>query len=145
MQIVGDAAQQAGVRADAFERVPADVGGLQLRVIIYRGEALTHAGEGGEAGSLRRFGRSGEEPLQADADSEEPSAAGDAIAHGAGEVEIGEELSRLEVAHAGQHDLRGGAHDLGRLGHDYLVRAKVVERLHHAGQIARFVVDHCDH
>ena len=52
-----DAAEQAGVGADVFERVPANVRRLEIIALEGGGEALALAAEVAEAGSLGGFGR----------------------------------------------------------------------------------------
>ena len=89
---------------------------------FFRGEVLADAGERAQARRCRGFGGTLEEPLQADAYAQEPRAFGDAFADGFGEAKRGEQLRRLKVANAGQHNFVRAAHDIGRLRDDNIAR-----------------------
>ena len=94
-----------------------------------------------QAGLIGRFGRSGVEPLHADADAEERNAARDRGANRRGEAGIVETSVAAKWPTPGS-TMRSADSTSDKIAVGHLdLRAEMAQRLEHRGEIAGFVID----
>ena len=144
MSIVGDAAKdRMGPRL--AHAVPSDLRNLERTAVESCRKAHHAARDDAEATRVVLLAAI-QQHLDPDADAEERLAgADDVVAQHLVESERAQVFHRrARRADAGQDHAVGGAHALGAVG-DLAGMAEMLQRACDAGQIARLVIDDCDH
>src|SRR5581483_8284862 len=137
--------EQSRIRTNILQRIPSHMRRFQLLAIERRRKPFALRRKVTKTISRLRLRRSLIQPLQSYADPQERHSIHNRNPRSLRELEIMQQLRRLKVPHTWQHDLLRMQHLFRRLRHHNIARTEIPQRLHHAGQIPRLVINHRDH